>query len=357
MFDSTSQQVERVPECLSQKMHGTTNANVARKAYPFVYVDFTSNREGSILSWSELADFVFDELEISKNEITEIRTIRGKASTIVRLRSREEIRVKERFANKFEFQRSYGDKIWNCVIRGAQLFAPLRYLNVPDTVSLTDLEQATSTFALLKSTISEETFEDRHDPRLSGLPNGNKRALIQPIDTIPNFLEVGPWKIRITHREQTRRCYTCQKDGHYRSECPLEKRNVQETEPEGHMFVEEKQTSCDELIEVEKQQFQDNESKGRSDSQSNLAESTNQRESNNCCPRREHGTEASTPTGKTRRGLAYKERSSSRGESNKETERPIRPMSLRRKSPSHKKIRPRSKMSFPHWAQIKRRQD
>lgn len=50
---------------------------------------------------------------------------------------------KKKFGLCFEFTRGGEKKVWKCVIRGAQRFAPFRFHNVPDEVSIDELAEAT----------------------------------------------------------------------------------------------------------------------------------------------------------------------------------------------------------------------
>lgn len=185
-----------------------------------VVIDFSCNQTEAYLPWSVLADFIFNELKIRKSEILSLMTSRGVASATARIRTYQRVDVKERFGDCFEFARISGGITWKCVVRGAQRFYPLRYHHVYGEVSADDLAKATAPFAEIKSTVMNEVFEDFHDNRLCGIPNGNMRVLILPTASIPEFIVVCGRKIRISHRDQTRRCFRCQAEDHLKSKCP-----------------------------------------------------------------------------------------------------------------------------------------
>lgn len=195
-------------------------AKALKKSYPNITLDFEclGSDEGG-LSQSILADFLFEELLLQKSEIKGL-VMFTKGNKTVKIETKETVDVSERFGNKHEFRRDYGNKSWRCVVRGAMKSSVLRILGVPCEISNEDLLKEIVPFAKVTSGMNMERFGDRDDPRLSGWTNGNRRVMILKEKEIPDFLTVDSKRFRILHRDQIRRCFLCREEGHIKADCP-----------------------------------------------------------------------------------------------------------------------------------------
>lgn len=211
-------------------------AGVAKRNFPSLVLDFTSNGSNVNLTTTIIADFLFDELKLIKDEVTKVSKVPSPPSNLngfkktVRVRTADEIIVRNRFGESCEFQRSYGNIIWTCQIRGGRKNSNLRLLNVPDDINEDRMIETITTFAKPLSTVRDEVFGHLHDQRLAGIPNGNKLILIEVVERVPDFIEVGTRKIRVLHRSQPSRCFACQETGHLQAECPSRMNSVVDTD-------------------------------------------------------------------------------------------------------------------------------
>lgn len=93
-------------------------------------------------------------------------------------------------------------------------------------VSKEALRLAISSFATPRSGVFEERFTEKESARLAGIWNGNARVYVQVKDVVPEFVEVGKWKIRIWHHTQIRKCFSCGDISHKKANCPSEQSSL-----------------------------------------------------------------------------------------------------------------------------------
>lgn len=210
----------------AQNTESYSYAGVTKRSFPSLVLDFSSEASNAILTTTIIADFLFEDLKLKKQEVTKVSKVpsppigQNFSRRTVRIRTEEEIIVKDRFGDSFEFQRSYGNIQWRCQIRGGRKNSNLRLLNVPDDMDEERMVGAIKSFAKPLSEVKDEVFGQFHDPRLNGIPNGNKLILIEVEGIVPEYIEIGSRKIRVLHRSQPRRCYACNQAGHFQVDCP-----------------------------------------------------------------------------------------------------------------------------------------
>lgn len=142
-------------------------ANALKKSYPNVVLDFEClNHEEQVLSQTMLANFLFQDLVLQKEKIKALVII-GKGK-IVKVVTKESIDVSARFSNRYEIIRSYEEKKWKCVVRGACKSSVLRILGVPCEITDEDLIGQVACFAEVSSKVGRDRFGEKDDPRLIG---------------------------------------------------------------------------------------------------------------------------------------------------------------------------------------------
>lgn len=166
-----------------------------------------------------VGDFKVSELGLKSIDIVMIGQAGGPKNT-VRVITKKEINVSERFGSSLQFERAYDEVTWRCSIRGGSSVSALRFLNVQYFASNEELLEAIRPFAISKSEVCEEVFAG--NTLIDGIWNGHKRVgvEIKSLALIPNFVMVRGRKIFIQHRDQIRRCYRCNEEGHIGKDCP-----------------------------------------------------------------------------------------------------------------------------------------
>lgn len=207
-------------------------ASAIRRSFPFVVLDFECKEmPDETLSDTTMADFIFDEIGFKKSELTGMRGL-SKGNRVAKVLTREPIVVSKRFQDQYEFHRAYRNKNWKCSIRGGRPNSTLRFIGVPKTISNAQLVNSVQTFDTITSEVEMDAFGGRNDPRLRGLTNGHRKVQITPTSEIPDFVSVGERRIRILHKDQVQRCYSCKLEGHIRVNCSKSNETEDLLEPE-----------------------------------------------------------------------------------------------------------------------------
>lgn len=203
-----------------------------------------------------IADFIFIELGIKKSEITGI-VGGGIGHRAVKVETVKPIDVEKRFGDNLSYKRDVGERTWICSIRNGRNASPIRFFNVPRWITNEELIGAIHPFAKTISGMENEVFGKFHDPRLAGLNNGHRRALIINTSTVPDFIVIGEKKIRIYHRNQIPKCFACRREGHIKINCPTtikergEKPEEGPTDPQSHREREEIPSDSEEFVVFE----------------------------------------------------------------------------------------------------------
>lgn len=168
-----------------------------------------------------IADFIFDELKLQRSEITGLVQLGGgNGQRSVRVETVHPFDVNERFGDNLHYQRMVIERKWLCSIRKANSASYLRFFNVPGWITNEELLSVITSFAKPLATMEKECFGKFQDPRLSGLTNGHRRVLVTCLGIVPDFISLGLKKIRIYHRDQVPKCFTCHQAGHMKANCP-----------------------------------------------------------------------------------------------------------------------------------------
>lgn len=216
-----------------EAMVSTSYASVAQRRFPGLVLDFAWEKDHEQLSPTKLAAFLREDLKLHKGEISRIRKMGGslRACTI-KVETVKDIIISERFGSNVAFQRQFDETTWKCTIRGGDKKSKLRFLNVPEGVNNSLLVDSLRSFAKPVSDITEERFSSNHDSWLAGIPNGNMQVMVITKDVVPDFVHVGPKRIRIVHKNQTKKCFLCGSGDHLRNDCP---RNIVTGDKEPHV--------------------------------------------------------------------------------------------------------------------------
>lgn len=108
--------------------------NAAKPNYQALVLDMTCEVDGSRTSDYVVAEFLFNELCLRTEEILKIKGV-GSYGQPIRVITRKEIIVSERFPDKIAFEKHLNGVLWNCTIRGGRKWSPLRFFQVPCEVS------------------------------------------------------------------------------------------------------------------------------------------------------------------------------------------------------------------------------
>lgn len=192
-------------------------ANVARR-FPVLVLDMGCENDGERIGLEVIGPFVFDALGLKTEEITRIKGV-GSSNKPIVIVTKQEIIISKRFGDKVEFERTIQGKKWNCKIRGGRKRTPLRFMQVPCEVSKQELLNSIESFAIPTSNVEEEVFVGSYDARFKGIGSGNYRVAVDVMGEIPEFVEIGSWRVRINHPAQIRRCFYCGEAGHLKIEC------------------------------------------------------------------------------------------------------------------------------------------
>lgn len=192
-------------------------ANTVWKRFQALVLDISCASESEITSSEGVAQFIFTDLALKREEIMRVKGVGSVAKPIVVV-TKKAVIISKRFGEKVEFKRSIKGKMWTCAIRGGSRDSTLRYFQVPEEVCNADFVDAISPFAVPKSDIIEDVFGK--DSPLWGLGTGNVRVPIQVNGEIPEFIQIRKWKIRISHPSQIKKCYLCNETDHIKAFCP-----------------------------------------------------------------------------------------------------------------------------------------
>lgn len=198
----------------------TSYAFVAQRRFPGLVLDFTWEADHEHLSTEKLATFLREDLRLSRDEISRIRKVGGSSrACTVKIETVKDIIVRDRFRSNVEFVRQFKETTWKCTIRGGDKKSKLRFLNVPEGVSDSQLIESLKPFAQPVSGITEERFGMNHDSWLAGIPNGNMQVMVVAKELVPDFVLLGQKKIRVVHRNQAKKCFLCGSEEHLRRNC------------------------------------------------------------------------------------------------------------------------------------------
>lgn len=105
--------------------------------------------------------------------------------------TKNEVLVKERFGNKYEFRRQYGNQKWVCSFRGGGADRSfVRLFHVPHELEDEEVLEAMGSFITPLSGLKVEEFGKESDPRFAGIGSGHMRVHVQVTGEIPGFIQV-----------------------------------------------------------------------------------------------------------------------------------------------------------------------
>lgn len=208
-------------------------SDMAKRKFPNVTIDLVAGEAGESkrLSYSVVADIIFDFLKLKRSEFVRFQTFKEEDDRFtLKIRTTTDIDVKRRYGTQHEFEALDTKEgiTWKASIRGGGEEKPrkekektlkLRVINPPEEASFTELKQEIEKFGEMRSRIVEEVVSIEEEPRLAGYPTGVLHLWIKDIPKVPSFITVRRQKVRVHVALPPNVCLKCRGTGHRAAEC------------------------------------------------------------------------------------------------------------------------------------------
>lgn len=167
------------------------------------------------------------DLKLKREEVLKVNIFRERKIFIVKVATKEDILVSERFGEKVSFVREFKGTSWKINIIGGSGVKnhKIKILNVPNGVSNKEILDSLPPHVKPLGPIINEKYGKFHGPFLDGILNGHVSVKIAtPEEVIPPFIKLDGKNVRIIHIGGEKRCFICQSGTHLAMGCVRNKK-------------------------------------------------------------------------------------------------------------------------------------
>lgn len=215
----------------------TSYANVTKRRFPFLVVDcwrIGGGEEGRRAPIGLVGRFLEEDARLEGGELMELRFSGGKNVCTYRVRTKNEIIVRDRFKDGVQFVKQFENDEWVFSIRGGEkaqeMQRPvplvrkppiLKILEPPEECEDEEITEEVAKFAEPKSQIWSCSYTAKDHPILAGVLDGNKALRVEPHTAvaIPRRINLRGQRIRVLLLDGVKRCFRCNSLDHLAAEC------------------------------------------------------------------------------------------------------------------------------------------